>query len=81
MLLSGPVWIIAETRGADGKGWGILLGWTDRDGEQHEQAFPRGMFAGDCAELRNQLADGGLTLQVSAGTKPAFADWLASIAT
>ncbi|MCG0994860.1 DUF927 domain-containing protein [Acetobacter indonesiensis] len=79
MKLSGPIWIVAETRGADGKGWGILLAWTDRDGQQHEQAFPRAMFAGDCAELRSQLADGGLTLQSGPAAKAAFADWLSSI--
>lgn len=79
MKLSGPIWILAETRGADGKGWGILLAWTDRDGQQHEQAFPRAMFCGDCAELRSQLADGGLTLQAGPAAKAAFADWLSSI--
>ncbi|MFT8656821.1 MAG: DUF927 domain-containing protein [Acetobacter papayae] len=81
MKLSGPIEALAETRGPDGKGWGILLGWIDRDGKKHEQAFPRSLFSGDCGELRSQLADGGLTLSSSPAAKAAFADWLSSIST
>lgn len=79
MKLSGPIWIVAETRDAGNNGWGVLLSWTDRDGQQHERSFSRAMFAGDCAEIRSQLADGGLTLQSGPAAKAAFADWLSSI--
>lgn len=79
MKLSGPVEVLAETRGPDGTGWGLLLAWQDRDNQRHEQAFPRAMFAGDCAELRSQLADGGLTLASGPAAKAAFAAFLSSI--
>ncbi|RDI40268.1 uncharacterized protein (DUF927 family) [Gluconacetobacter liquefaciens] len=81
MFVCGPVDLLAETRDAEGNGWGLLLGWTDRDGVQHEKAFPRSLFSGDCGELRSQLANGGLTLASSPAAKSAFAEFLATVST
>lgn len=79
--ISGPVECLAETRDAEGNGWGLLLGWQDRDLEWHEEAFPRALFAGDCGELRSRLAHGGLTLPSGTAAKNAFSEWLSSVST
>ncbi|MBB2165379.1 DUF927 domain-containing protein [Gluconacetobacter sp. 1b LMG 1731] len=81
LFIAGPIDLLAETRDAEGNGWGLLLGWTDRDGVRHEEAFPRAMFSGEAGELRSRLANGGLTLAASAAAKNAFTEWLALIAT
>jgi putative DNA primase/helicase len=63
-----PVWccveleIVAETRAGDGKNWGKLLRWKDRDGRQHEWAMPSTMLAGDGTEYRKELLYGGLAI-------------------
>lgn len=81
IFVCGPLECLAETRDAEGNGWGLLMGWKDRDGRRHEEAFPRSMFAGDCGELRSRMANGGLTLASGAAAKNAFAEWLAMIRT
>jgi uncharacterized protein (DUF927 family) len=58
----GPLTVAAETRDADGRSWGVLLRWLDREGREHQWAMPRALLAGDGAELRAHLLDGGLFL-------------------
>jgi hypothetical protein len=58
----GPLTVAAETRDADGRSWGVLLRWADREGREHQWAMPRAMLAGDGVELRAHLLDGGLFL-------------------
>ncbi len=70
LWLSAPLAIEGETRDEEHRSWGLLLSWKDRDGHQHEEAFPRSLFAGECAELRNRLADGGLSMNGCAGRAP-----------
>lgn len=79
LFVSGPIECLAETRDAEGNGWGVLFGWTDRDGVRHEEAFARAMFSGDCGELRSRLANGGLTLASGPAAKNAFSEWMAMI--
>ncbi|NHO54928.1 DUF927 domain-containing protein [Acetobacter estunensis] len=78
-FVCGPIECLAETRDAEGNGWGLLFGWTDRDGVRHEEAFARAMFSGDCGELRSRLANGGLTLASGPAAKNAFSEWMAMI--
>ena len=59
-LLAGHFDVLAETRDADGCSWGVLLHWEDHDGRDHELALPRAMLAGDGADARKTLLDGGL---------------------
>ncbi|NHO54585.1 DUF927 domain-containing protein [Acetobacter estunensis] len=80
-FICGPIECLAETRDAEGNGWGLLLGWTDRDGVRHEEAFARALFSGDCGELRSRLASGGLTLASGPAAKNGFSEWLATIST
>lgn len=63
--LSGPFEILAETRDVDGSAWGVLLHWLDHDGRPHEWAMPRAMLAGDGADVRKVLLDGGLYISPS----------------
>jgi uncharacterized protein (DUF927 family) len=60
LLLAGPFDVIAETRDRDGTSWGVLLRWNDHDGREHQFAIHRAMLAGDGAEARRALLDGGL---------------------
>ena len=76
LWLAAPFTILAETRSSDGAGWGLLIAWRDRDGVKHEEVFPRSMFIGECGELRQRLADGGLSLNGSAPARQAFAEFL-----
>jgi putative DNA primase/helicase len=60
--ISGPFEVMAETRDGEGTSWGVLLGWNDHDGRFHKQALARAMLAGDGADARRILLDGGLYL-------------------
>jgi putative DNA primase/helicase len=65
ILLAGPFEIMAETRDAEGNSWGVLLKWMDHDGREHRHALPRASLAGDGADARRILLDGGLFLAPS----------------
>ena len=80
LLLASPVWLIAEAKTLSGI-WGLLLGWIDRDGEDQKRIFWRDQFSGDVAELRGQLAAGGVTFPPGPAAKGGFTGWLASLAT
>jgi len=81
VFICGPLDVLAESRDEEGRNWGLLLSWHDRDGHRHEEAFPRALFAGDGNEIRSRLADGGLTLGAGTSAKSAFLEWLASLTT
>ena len=59
-VLADPIEIVAETRDLDGTAWGVLLRWKDHDGRTHDLALPRASLAGDGADARRLLLDGGL---------------------
>ena len=58
--VAGAFEVLAETRDGEGTSWGVLLGWNDHDGRAHNYALARAMLAGDGAEARRALLDGGL---------------------
>jgi uncharacterized protein (DUF927 family) len=60
LLVAGPFDVLAETRDGEGMSWGVLLGWADHDGRIHKHALARAMLAGDGADARRILLDGGL---------------------
>jgi uncharacterized protein (DUF927 family) len=60
LLVAGPFELLAETRDGEGMSWGVLLGWNDHDGRVHRYALARAMLAGDGADARRILLDGGL---------------------
>ncbi|MCQ8279910.1 DUF927 domain-containing protein [Acetobacteraceae bacterium KSS8] len=78
-FLCGPIEVLGESRDEDGRNWGLLLKWSDRDGREHQEAFARALFAGDGAEIRARLADAGLTLNPAPYARAGFMEWLSSI--
>lgn len=58
--LSSPFDVEAETRDGDSSSWGLLLRWVDHDGREHRLAVPRASLAGDGADARRTLLDGGM---------------------
>ena len=67
--------IEAETRD-DAGNWGVLISWRDRDGAQRSEIFGRELLAGDCREVRNRLAAGGLTIAGDPRSRQALVDYL-----
>lgn len=67
--LAGPFEVLAETRDSDGKYWGVLLEWQDHDGRQHRLALARSTLAGDGADARRALLDGGLSVAPARGAR------------
>jgi putative DNA primase/helicase len=67
IVVVGPFEVLAESRDVAGFNWGILFRWKDPDGKARDWAMPRSLLAGDGAEVRRVLLDGGL--YVAAGTK------------
>jgi hypothetical protein len=75
----GRLAVATETRDADGRAWGVLLRWLDREGREHQWAMPRSMLAGDGAELRAHLLDGGLFLAPGRKAREALMSFLAAV--
>jgi hypothetical protein len=73
----GRLVVAAETRDGDGRAWVALLQWLDREGREHQWAMPRAMLAGDGAELRAHLLDGGLFLAPGRKAREALMSFLA----
>jgi putative DNA primase/helicase len=76
MRVCGRLVALGETRDATGRAWGVLLGWLDREGRAHEWAMPRAMLAGDGAEVRAHLLDGGLFIAPSRKARDRLAEYL-----
>jgi putative DNA primase/helicase len=77
--LAGPFDVVAETRDADGAAWGVLLAWRDHDGRGHEWAMPRALLAGDGADVRRVLLDGGLYVAPGRKARDLLNSYLASV--
>jgi len=73
--ICAPFKVEAETVDEEGR-FGLLLSWVDRLGTRREEVFGREMFAGECGELRNRLAAGGLTMLADQQSRQAFAQYL-----
>jgi hypothetical protein len=79
LLLAGPFQILAETRDTDGNAWGILLAWPDHDGRPHQHSLPRASLAGDGADARKILLDGGLYVAPGRGARERLTAFLLSV--
>jgi putative DNA primase/helicase len=77
--LASPFKVRAETRDGDGKSWGVLLEWADRDGRQHHLSLPRSMLAGDGIDARRALLDGGLHIASSPFARARFTAFLNAV--
>jgi uncharacterized protein (DUF927 family) len=78
-LLAGPFEVVAETRDQDGGSWGVLLQWYDHDQRRHRFALPRSMLAGDGADARRALLDGGLYVAPTRGSRERLTALLTSV--
>lgn len=73
--ICAPFKVEAETVDEEGR-FGLLVSWVDRLGVRREEVFGREMFAGECGELRNRLAAGGLTMLADQQSRQGFAQYL-----
>jgi uncharacterized protein (DUF927 family) len=73
--------LIAEARTHDGNGraWGVLLCWLDREGREHKWAMPLAMLAGDGAAVREHLLDAGLFVGAGARARALLLDFLGRV--
>ena len=74
----GPLEVLAESRDADSKGWGLLLRITDRDGQSREWLAPGALLAGDGVELRKALRERGLWIATTKGLRELLIQYLES---
>ncbi|MBV9825736.1 MAG: DUF927 domain-containing protein, partial [Alphaproteobacteria bacterium] len=79
VALSGPIEVLAETRDAAGESWGVLVRWRDHDDRTHEWALPRASLAGDGADARRALMDGGLYVAPGRKAREHLTAYLASV--
>jgi putative DNA primase/helicase len=71
----GRIEIEAETVDDDER-WGLYLAWRDRNGALRREVFARELFSGECGELRNLLAAGGLTFNGDRSARQAFVEYI-----
>lgn len=68
--------VVAMIRDPQSAQWGKLLQWEDPDGQSHEWAMPLAALQGDGAEVRRELAAGGLQLSSAYGLRNALVRYL-----
>jgi hypothetical protein len=61
-FVCGKLDVVAMIRDQHSGQWGKLLQWEDPDGQPHEWAMPMAALQGDGAEVRRELAAGGLEI-------------------
>lgn len=77
--IAGPIEILAQTRNGMNSSWGVLLKWSDDDGNEHRWAMPLMLLAGDCAELRSAFLDRGLYLAPGTKARQRLAEFLGGV--
>jgi hypothetical protein len=76
--LSPPFEIVAHTRNAEGKDWGLLLRWYDPDGKEHEWAMPHAALGGGAEEIWRTMLGGGLPITSTRGGREKLANYLST---
>lgn len=79
--ICGPFEIVAETRPADQKDWGLLVRHKDADDHEHEWIIPRRLLAGDGTEVRTELAARGLYVGAHDGARSALRQFFSEVRT
>ncbi len=80
MRICGHFEVLSETRDDEASAWGLWLRFLDRDGVEQRLIVTRDLFAGEGAELRNQLARRGLYVSPNKGNGGALCEYLAKVA-
>lgn len=78
LRLSDPFEVVGRARDPEGNGWGLVVGFRDPDGRAKEEFVPYDKLAGQGAEVRGQLAAGGLWIATGPGAAARFVQALAS---
>jgi uncharacterized protein (DUF927 family)/phage/plasmid primase-like uncharacterized protein len=76
IFISSFIEVAAMTRNQEGKEWGRLLEWEDKDGRAHTYAMPQEMLEGEGVEVRRILADGGVTIGTARRARELFLAFL-----
>lgn len=76
LWICAPLRLIAETRGRNSLGWGVLVEWKDRGGDIHRWAIPHGSLKGDCGEVLSTLRDGGLHISTRSRERNLLIEYL-----
>ena len=79
ITIAGRFDVLAETRDSEGTSWGVLLRWDDRDGREHLLPLARATLAGDGADARKMLLDGGLYVAPSRSARERLNSFLLSV--
>lgn len=75
-FVCGRLDVVAMIRDQHSGQWGKLLQWQDPDGQFHEWAMPMAALQGDGAEVRRELAAGGLEISQSLKLRNALIGYL-----
>ena len=77
----GRLDVVAMIRDPLSSSWGKLLQWEDPDGRSHEWAMPMAALQGDGAEVRRELAAGGLSISSAYNLRYALVNYLSETQT
>ncbi len=80
-FVCGKIDVVAQIRNQQSSQWGKLLQWHDPDGQIHEWAMPMPALQGDGAEVRRELAAGGLEMAQSLKMRSALVRYLSETKT
>ena len=75
-FVCGKLNVVAQIRDQHSGQWGRLLHWQDPDGLFHEWAMPMAALQGDGAEVRRELAAGGLVISQTLKLRNALVGYL-----
>jgi putative DNA primase/helicase len=75
-FVCGKLDVVAQIRDQHSGQWGKLLQWQDPDGQFHEWAMPMSALQGDGAEVRRELAAGGLEISQTLKLRHALVGYL-----
>src|SRR5437016_55278 len=77
--LSPPFEVVAQTRNAEGKDWGLLLRWYDPDHVEQECAIPYAALGGGAEEIWRMMLGRGLMITSTRGGREKLALYLSTI--
>jgi putative DNA primase/helicase len=80
-FVCGKLDVVAMIRDQHSGQWGKLLQWQDPDSRFHEWAMPMAALQGDGAEVRRELAAGGLEISQSLKLRNALVSYLSETRT
>ncbi|EKZ97626.1 hypothetical protein D769_19253 [Cupriavidus sp. HMR-1] len=76
LFLCSLLRIVAVTCDEKSGEWGRLLEWRDRAGVLHRWAMPMELLQGDAADMRRELARGGLEIATGRGARDMLSTYL-----